>query len=184
MNKAEMQKTMRVKRDGLNDREQKSAQICRHVLNMPEYASAKCVMLYMPVRSEVDVRPLLKRALEDGKRVCLPVCGLDGKMDAAEFESMEHMRLGAFGSREPLGDIVPPEEIDLIICPGVAFDEQGGRLGYGKGYYDRYLEKVHAFWAGICYTECIVTAMPAQTHDVPMKALVTQAGVMRIGGNQ
>jgi len=182
MNKAEMRKNMRRLRDDLPDRAEKSVRICENVAQMTEYACAKCVMLYSPIRSEVDVRPLMQRALYDGKRVCLPVCCENGEMDAVEYTGAEEMQVSAFGVSEPMGAAVAPEEIDLVLCPGLAFDARGGRLGYGKGFYDRYLEKVHAFWAGICYTECIVENVPAEAHDAAMKAVITQDGVMRMRG--
>ena len=76
-----------------------------------------------------------------------------------------------------------PESIELALCPGLAFDEKGGRLGYGKGYYDRYLTKVHAFCAGVCYTECVIESVPVGRCDVPMAALVSPQGVTRMGGS-
>lgn len=183
MCKSELRRKMRTLRDRIPEREKKSAAICENIRSMPEYARASCVMLYMPIRSEADVRGAIRAALADGKRVCLPVCRADGEMDAVAFVGWDAMVCGSFGVQEPVGEIVAPETIDLVLCPGLAFDPCGGRLGYGKGYYDRYLEKVHAFWAGICYTECIVEKVPADAHDIAMKAIVTQAGVMRIGGN-
>ena len=182
MNKTELRKEMRVLRDGLTDRDAKSARICRNLQEMPEYAEAKCVMMYSPVRSEVDVKPLIKRALADGKRVVLPSCRLNGEMDAVEYTGGETMRIGAFGSKEPVGEAVDPGQIDLIVCPTLACDARGGRIGYGKGYYDRYLEKVHAFLAAVCYTECIVDCVPMDEYDKTMMAVITQAGVMRPEG--
>lgn len=184
MNKTELRKRMKALRGGLADRDEKSAVICRNILSMPEYESAKCVMLYMPIRSEADLRPLMRMAVQDGKRVCLPVCRENGGMDAVEYTGEDNLKAGAFGVSEPVGNVVAPEEIDLILCPGLAFDENGGRLGYGKGYYDRYLQKVHAFLAGVCYTECVVEKMPTQAHDRAMMAVVTQTGILRMGGRQ
>lgn len=184
MNKAELRKRMKSLRDGLKERDEKSAAICRNISSMPEYESAECVMLYMPIRSEADLRPLMRMAVQDGKRVCLPVCREEGLMDAVEYTGEETLQTGAFGVSEPVGNVVAPEEIDLILCPGLAFDGNGGRLGYGKGYYDRYLQKVHAFLAGICYTECVVEKVPVQAHDRVMQAVVTQTGILRMGGRQ
>ena len=173
---------MREKRDGLKDRADKSAAICENVLSMPEYEAAKCVMLYMPIRSEADVRGVMEAALKSGKRVCLPVCRENGGMDAVEYTGKDCMITGAFGVEEPQGNVILPQQIDLILCPGLAFDRDGGRLGYGKGYYDRYSEKVHAFLAGICYTECIVEKVPVNAWDKPVQAVVTQTGILRMGG--
>ena len=183
MNKAELRKKMRALRDKVENRAEKSTKICENILSMPEYVHAKCVMMYHPIRSEVNLLLLMEAALCSGKRVCLPVCREDGRMDAVEYTGQECLKSGAFGVMEPIGMIVAPEEIDLVLCPGLAFDARGMRLGYGKGYYDRYSEKVHAFLAGICYTECIVENVPAELYDRAMQALVTQDGIMRTGGS-
>ena len=114
--------------------------------------------------------------------MCLPVCREKGQMDAVRLYAREDLAPGAFGILEPRGEVVPPEEIDLVLCPGLAFDRRGGRLGYGGGYYDRYLGKVHAFLLGICYTDCIVGAVPTGAHDVFMDALACETGILRIGG--
>lgn len=184
MNKVQLRKQMKALRDGIEDRAEKSRRICENAACMEEYACAACVMLYMPIRSEVDLRPLAEKALREGKRVCLPVTRENGEMDAVEYTGKECLKTGAFGVPEPQGAVVEPELIDLILCPGLAFDALGGRLGYGKGYYDRYSEKVRAFLAGICYTECIVEKVPAEMHDQRMQAVVTQDGIRYMGGKK
>lgn len=182
MNKQQLRQRMREVRRNIDDRAQKDARICREIENLPEYQQAKCVLFYMATGSEADLSDAMEAALRQGKRVCLPVCRSEGRMDAVEYTGRDCLRSGTFGIMEPQGSIVMPECIDLVLCPGLAFDPFGGRLGYGKGYYDRYLRKVHAFWAGICYTECIVEKVPVEETDVPVKALVSPAGVMRMGG--
>ena len=183
MDKPQLRARMKSVRAAIPDRAQQSAAICGHILALPEYARAGCMLLYMPIGSEVDVRPVLEHALAQGRTVCLPVCRENGEMDAVRCTGEGCLRPGAYGIPEPEGDVVPPEEIGLVLCPGLAFDEKGGRLGYGKGYYDRYLTKVHAFCAGVCYTECVIESVPVGRCDVPMAALVSPQGVTRMGGS-
>lgn len=183
MDKRQLRARMKRVRGAIPNRAQQSAAICGHILALPEYARAECVLLYMPIGNEADVRPVLQHALAQGKTVCLPVCREDGRMDAVCCTGEESLRPGAFGILEPVGETVPPQRIDLVLCPGLAFDGSGGRLGYGKGYYDRYLTKVHAFCAGVCYTECRIESVPVGRCDVPMAALISPQGVTRMGGS-
>ena len=181
MDKPQLRARMKRIRAAIPDRARQSDAICRHILALPEFDRAACVLLYMPIGSEADVRPVLERAIALGKTVCLPVCREGGAMDAVRYTGESCLRPGAFGIMEPAGDVVPPEEIELVLCPGLAFDPKGGRLGYGKGYYDRYLSKVHPFRAGVCYTECVIESVPVGRCDVPMSALVSPQGVTRMG---
>ena len=183
MDKPQLRAHMKRVRAAVPDRARQSAAICGHVLAMPEYARAGCVLLYMPIGSEVDVRHVLEHAFRQGKTVCLPVCREGGAMDAVRYTGESCLHPGAYGILEPEGDVVPPERIELVLCPGLAFDEKGGRLGYGGGYYDRYLSKVHPFCAGVCYTECVIESVPVGRCDVPMAALVSPQGVTRMGGS-
>ena len=182
MDKRALRAEARRVRAAVGDRARRSAQICAQVQALPEFARAHCVFAYAATGSEVDLFPAIEAALRAGKAVCLPVCREKGQMDAVRLRAREDLAPGAFGILEPRGEVVPPEEIDLVLCPGLAFDRRGGRLGYGGGYYDRYLGKVHAFLLGICYTDCIVGAVPMGAHDVFMDALACETGILRIGG--
>lgn len=169
-------------RDAIPDRRGRSAKLCAQILTLPEFVRARCVFAYAATGSEVDLDPVIEAALAAGKTVCLPVCREKGRMDAVRLDAQAELVPGAFGIREPQGEVVPAEQLDLVLCPGLAFDRRGGRLGYGGGYYDRYLVKVHAFLVGICFTDCIVDAVPTGPHDVLMNALACEAGILRIGG--
>ena len=163
MDKRALRAEARRVRAAVGDRARRSAQICAQVQALPEFARAHCVFAYAATGSEADLFPAIEAALRAGN-------------------AREDLAPGAFGILEPRGEVVPPEEIDLVLCPGLAFDRRGGRLGYGGGYYDRYLGKVHAFLLGICYTDCIVGAVPTGAHDVFMDALACETGILRIGG--
>lgn len=187
MSSSEQKRALREKmkrlREQISDREARSIAICREIARMPEYIAAKNVLLYASIGSEVCLDGLIEKALAQGKTVLLPRCGRDGEMDAIRLQSLSELKKGKYGIREPEGMPFPPEEIDLVLCPGLAFDPCGARLGWGKGYYDRYLVKTHAFPAGVCFAGCLLPRVPAQENDVPMRAVVCEEGIKRIGGN-
>ena len=181
--KRALREEMKRLRKQIPDREAKSIAICENIARMPEYIAAKNVLLYASIGSEVCVDGLIEKALAQDKIVLLPKCGRDGEMDAIRIQSLSKLKEGKYGIREPEGTPFQPEKIDLVLCPGLAFDLHGARLGWGKGYYDRYLVKTHAFQAGVCFAGCLLPRVPAQENDVPMRAIVSEEGIKRIGGN-
>jgi len=148
----------------------------------PVYRRAGCVLLYAALPGELDTAPMLDRVLADGKRLLLPRCGTDGEMQAVQVQDWRGLCPGRFGVREPSAALpaADPQAIDLVLAPGLAFDEAGTRLGRGKGYFDRFLCRTRATVAGVAYLEQIVPAFPAgarEAHDVRMEYLVTARGV-------
>lgn len=179
------------------ERRRLSALIAVRLIASPEFAAARTVLAYDSAATEVDTRAIQRACLDAGKRLCLPrtnrpdrsiaahaILDPDRDLVAARFS----MRRGAaqtddFCIREPLETlpIVPPEEIDLAIVPGLAFDPSGCRLGRGGGYYDRFLAR-DGFRAVLCALafECqIVARVPAQTHDLPVHLIFTDSQVIR-----
>ena len=187
MSSVEQKRALREKmkrlREQITDREARSAAICENIARMPEYIAAQSVLLYASIGSEVRLDGMIETALAQGKTVLLPKCGRDGEMDAIRIQSLAELKKGKYGIREPEGTPFSPEKIDLVLCPGLAFDLSGARLGWGKGYYDRYLNKTRAFPAGVCFAGCLLPRVPAQENDVPMRAVVCEEGIKRIGGN-
>lgn len=121
------------------ERAEKSEQVCRAIASMPEYKEASVIMLYHGMPGELDIQPLVRHPASLGKHFVYPVC-----LSRTEMAAMipGGWREGAFGIHEPdpaLSRVVAPEEIDLVVCPGVAFDSEGTRLGMGRGFYDRFL---------------------------------------------
>jgi 5-formyltetrahydrofolate cyclo-ligase len=158
----------------------------RHCMDLPEFRNAGVVALYAPVRSELDTALLLAGALAAGKVVVLPaVTG-----ERLQFRRLDHPGMlvcGAFGICEPPPDAMPvvPAVIDFFVIPGVAFDLQGRRVGYGKGYYDRTLHPLEGDgrFAGFCYDFQLVESIAAMRHDVLMDILVTDRRVIRPRGS-
>lgn len=157
------------------------ARIARAVAETPQWDAARCVLAYLPLSWEIGTRDLIGLALSQGKRLCLPVCRENGEMDAVAADENTVYRTGGLGIREPSGgERLPPEQVDLILVPALAFGREGSRLGRGGGYYDRWLADSDAFSIGLCYTQFLFDALPKQPHDIPVRAICTQEGMMWI----
>ncbi len=169
--KTEYRRQAMIRRDAEPERErrQAAAKIVRRIRMMPEYQAAHTVAIYHPMRSEVDLMVLLD---DREKRFCFPKITDSVRADM-EFRVAGTFVPGIFRTQEPVGPAVPPEQIDLILVPGVAFDARGYRLGYGKGYYDRYLSASHIHAIGVCFHFQLADELPADLHDVRMDQIVT-----------
>ena len=152
-----------------------SEEICSRVLCSVWWQEAGTLLLYYPLADEVDVRPLIKDAFENGKRVLLPVC-VGEELNLHLYEGDASLAEGAFGIMEPTGSLFAPDnygEIQLAIVPGMAFDRAGHRLGRGTGYYDRLLPKLReARLQGICFPFQLLDDVPAEAHDVMVQDVV------------
>jgi len=154
-----------------------------NLLSLDEYAGAECIALYAPAHNETDTGLILAAAFRAGKRVLYPaVCG--HKMVFRHVERVEALQEGTFGILEPCptGTDHQADEADLIVIPGVAFDLIGHRIGYGKGFYDRFLQHPgrRAHLVGLCHDfQLTEGAIPADVHDIPMEIVVTDKRIIR-----
>lgn len=153
------------------------------LLALSEYAKAGIVLTYVSKPIEVDTAALIKAALANRKRVAVPRCLTDTYgMEFYEIDSMDELERGSFGVLEP----VPSEKRlvgdcgGLCIVPGLSFDAQGYRLGYGKGYYDRFLANYKGVTVGLCYSGCVQWNLPHGYYDRPVDILVTEKYIRRI----
>ena len=154
------------------------------LLSLNEYLQAKCVALYASVRNETDTKLIFHSALDLGKRILYPVV-CDRQMIFRNVERLELLQKGAFGILEPpySGIEQQTDEADLIIVPGVAFDLSGHRIGYGKGFYDRFLHhtKHIPYMIGLCHDfQLLEEAIPVDIHDIPMNMIVTNTRIIRV----
>lgn len=166
------------------EREEKSQKIQSIVTGVVEFQKANTIMSFLNFRDEVDTTALAENILESGKRLILPRCAPQGVLIPAEINDLkEDIEPGKWGIREPKKESlvsVNPEEIDLIIIPGAAFDRQGNRLGYGGGYYDRFLNHLRPEVPKIALAfACqILPEIPLDPYDLSVDALVTEDGVL------
>jgi 5-formyltetrahydrofolate cyclo-ligase len=180
--KKQMREAAHAARNALPNKDELSRAICEKFTALPEYAAAQTVMYYVDVRSEVRTRHYLATALTHGKRIVVPYC-IDGELELFHLESMDELEIGAYKILEPRKDLrevdakhVQPEDLDLIMVPGVAFDRRGARMGHGFGYYDKLLEHARPDCPLIALAfECqFFDEIPTQAHDVYMDKILTE----------
>lgn len=149
--------------------------ICAKVMERPEWKKAEIVCLYFSRPEEVDTKPLLAAALNEKKRVVFPRIEKE-QLVLHEVCSIRSFVKGKYGILEPKKStpVIDPVSIDIFIVPGVAFDENGNRLGRGKGYYDRLLAGIDAPKIGLAYSFQIVAKLPRSSYDVPMTIVVSE----------
>ena len=170
------------RRKAQTGREALSQTICRAVCELSEYRTARTVMWYLHCRSEVQTQTQVQAMLGGDKRVVVPYC-LEDVLDLFLLEDMSELAPGTWSILEPRaglrdrpGKRIDPGELDFIVMPGVAFDRRGGRVGNGKGYYDRLLASVRADTAlvAVCFESQLFPEVPIGAHDVLMHKLVTE----------
>ena len=154
-------------------------------MQLPEYQAAKCVMWYVDVRDEARTRHALPDAVASDQEIVIPYC-VDGELELFLLESMDELAIGMYKILEPKESLrtvdekrVDVKQLDLILVPGVAFDERGGRTGHGKGYYDKLLENAKPDTPLISLAfECqMFDEIPMQNHDIHMDKVVTESKV-------
>jgi 5-formyltetrahydrofolate cyclo-ligase len=181
--KTSLRKQIAEKRDGLSQevRESKSREIWKRLYSLPEFHAAGVILFFASFRSEVDTLTMIRHVLAAGKRVFLPK--VKGR-DLALFEIRDldkDTTPGAWAIPEPR-ETMPAtiHEVDLMIVPGLAFDENGNRLGYGAGFYDRILPTFRGMTVALAFEEQIVRDVPVSIHDIPVKKIVTEKRVIEV----
>ncbi|MDH5525252.1 MAG: 5-formyltetrahydrofolate cyclo-ligase [Desulfobulbaceae bacterium] len=191
--RADLRKKILAQRDRLPpaERSQKSKAIAERLWAIPAFAGSATLLIYVNFRSEVETLGLIKTCLQKGMRVCVPLTVM-----------AEHQLL-AYEINDPERDLVPgycnipepdpqrlrlvePAAIDTVILPGSVFDEQGGRLGYGGGYYDRFLQyhAPQALRIGVAYDLQLIEAVPVEPHDQQLHYLITESKTIYLGAEQ
>lgn len=183
--KIQTRKMMIKNRDEMSplERENLSKKILDNIIQWEVFQGAKRIMTYHSFRSEVDTIQLIKYSLNSSKEVILPKSIKDGfKILPCRIDSLDELEKSSYGILEPLEEkVVDRDSIDLIIVPGVAFDREGFRLGYGAGFYDRFLEEYKGITAGVCFSSQIIEDVYKDEHDARMDYLITEMGITKTG---
>lgn len=157
-----------------------SRRICLHVTATSLFQQAECVGSYIGTWEEVDTRPMLVAALKTGKQVAAPRIIGKGQMDHALVSDLDSLIPGPMGIRQPGpgAEVVPPESLDLLVVPGLAFTRAGDRLGFGGGYYDTFLARCNALRVALAYGFQVLDEIPTEPHDVRVHFLATEDGLL------
>ncbi len=179
------------RRNAQENKDEVSAKAVKRFMELPEYQNANCIMWYIDCRSETRTKPeLLEEVAKGEKKIIVPYCTEDengeNKLGLWWMESLEEMVVGKWNILEPPKEMwgnpakeVEPQDLDLVLVPGVGFDREGGRMGNGQGYYDRLLEKVRpdAPLIALCYESQLFDNVLVAPHDVYMDKVVTEDAV-------
>ena len=166
------------------ERKRKSQAIARRLLGLSVLQDRSCIHTFASFRSEVNTYGLLDSLWMEGKRVVMPVIDAKNRiMFNKDVAGMEELSSGYMGIPEPSLDLpeVPPEDIEIILTPGAAFDAHGGRIGYGGGYYDRLMASSDAVRIALAFDAQLVGKVPRESHDLAVHAIVTESTVIRCG---
>ena len=146
-------------------------------INSKEYKSAEIILAYYPIKNEPDVLPIVRHALCSGKRVAFPVSNTDTYELSFKFiEDISELKRGAYSIPEPEDtcEIFDNSGNAFCIVPALAFDRRGNRIGYGKGFYDRFLSKYKGISVGICYDDFLCENLPVENTDQKINMIITE----------
>ncbi len=166
------------------EKRQKDDRIFQQIISSRYFQQAQTIFCFVSTKIEIDTHRLIVYALRHGKQVAVPKCLNDkGIMQFFYICSMQDLEIGKFSLLEPNPSIckkVSDYQNSICIVPGFSFDPHGFRLGYGKGYYDRFLSKYPFTKIGICYNNCVAPKLPHGRYDVPVNYLFTEKYIKKI----
>lgn len=178
--KNKLRNEFKTKRAELELKNEKSLKICNILLNSDTYKNAKIILCYSSLNGEVDTDTIINKVLEDKKILTLPRCvDKNGSMNFYIVNSLNDLSTGMFGIKEPDCNCKLLDVFDNSIClvPALSFDKKGYRLGYGKGYYDRFLENYNGISVGLCYNDLISEELPINEYDKNTDVVITENGI-------
>jgi 5-formyltetrahydrofolate cyclo-ligase len=182
MEKTELRRSMLKKRLMIEPRDvcEMSGLITHTLLDLDCIQNASCVMAYCAFKNEPDLMGFINALLDMGKDVALPYVTGDDRLIAVDYNYDSVMKSNIYGIPEPvLSNESENVEPDVVLVPGVAFGADLNRIGYGVGYFDRFLKETNALKLGICFDMQVVPSIKAEPHDVRMDIIVTEKRVIK-----
>jgi 5-formyltetrahydrofolate cyclo-ligase len=161
-------------------KQNKDAKIIKKIEETTDFINATHILFYMPIHGEVDITPLFIK-YNNKKKLYLPrVNSKEKDLDIHEIKNLDQLKEGVYKILEPQiqNNLIEPASLDLVLIPGIAFDTKGQRIGYGHGYFDKFLKKTNCPKFGIAYEFQIVKNIAAEKHDVPVDKIVTERRII------
>jgi len=188
LKKESLRKQFSYKRNEMEEENvrESSEQIMKRLLDHPIFQKSHVMMVYLAFRKEVDLTRLIEVVWNQGKQVLIPRTDRTTKqMEPFLVKSWEEVETGNYGILEPIEcdkSPFPLEQIELVLVPGLAFDREGYRLGYGGGFYDRFFDRFDCipYRIGIAYQFQMITYLPREEHDYPMNEICTEMGCLKL----
>lgn len=177
--KKQLRKEMRCRRKELTDllKAYKDAAITKKLLALDKVRNASVVLPFVSTNDEVDTAEFIYNCFKLGKTVAVPRCIDDTNMEFCVIDSFDDIEEGMYGIYEPKKhcNVIEAENIidSVLIVPGLCFNSEGFRLGYGKGYYDRFISRYKGYCVGICYKEFLTDDIPTDEYDRPVDMVIT-----------
>lgn len=175
----------KTKRRQIENKEEISKEVFKTLTSLKLYSACDTILCYASLEDEISTDEIIINALKDGKNVALPYCiDNNGNMEFYQINSIDDLKIGLFGVREP--DVSKCEKLlshenALIIVPALCFDKKGYRIGYGKGYYDKYLQNHPLISVGLCYNSLVFDEIPSSEHDAPVNYIITESQIIDCG---
>ena len=189
MNKQEIRKILLGERSNLTKSWviSQSKKIHRRLVSTKEFQKAKTIMFYITKNNEVETKSMVELALRRRKTVCAPcVDRINHKLHPAIIKDQKKdLMVGTYNILEPRKKTKRPKKIDLVILPGIAFDVNGHRLGWGKAYYDRFLKNLgYIHKIGLAFDFQILNKLPVDIHDISMDKVITEKRIIKMTNNK
>jgi 5-formyltetrahydrofolate cyclo-ligase len=184
LDKKAMRKKMAAELQSIDrpDYEQMSYLIGTALAKTEEWKNADTIALTVSRFPEVDTWQLIRKGWEEGKKIAVPKCHPDTKKmtfrQIQSFAELEHSFFGLFEPKENETTAVPKEEIDLVIVPGLLYNRDGYRIGFGGGYYDRFLADYKGQTVSLAFSRQLTAALPVEEHDIPVGKIVTEKEII------
>ena len=179
--KAALRKHLLEKRDAISDefRNISSSKIYQNLKQVDSYINSQNIACYFSIGSEIDTYDIMLGILEQGKNMLLPKI-VDNNLEFYVVPNLEKLEKGIFDIMEPKDSCKKAENIDCVLVPTIGISKSGDRLGYGRGYYDKFLSSTGAVKISLTYSKQIVKSIPSESHDIKIDLIITEDEIIKV----